>query len=85
MLPLLDNPGFRERALPLSVETWHWMIEHGVAPPRAELLRGLIVEKISKSPLHTKLLARLLKVRSDVLSLLQLNLPTLFPDLARVS
>jgi Putative restriction endonuclease len=61
MLPLLDTPGFRERALPLSVETWHWMIERGVAPPRAELLQGLIVEKMSKSPLHTKLLDRLWK------------------------
>ncbi len=59
MVPLLSHPGFRDRTLPLSVETWHWMVEKGLAPARAELLRGVIVEKMPKSPLHTKLVARL--------------------------
>lgn len=37
------------------------MVEKGMAPARAELLRGVIVEKMPKSPLHTKLTARLLR------------------------
>lgn len=59
MVPLLSHPGFRARTLPLSVATWHWMVEKGLAPARAELLRGVIVEKMPKSPLHTKLVTRL--------------------------
>ena len=62
MVPLLSHPGFRARTLPLSVEAWHWMVERGLAPARAELLRGVIVEKMPKSPLHTKLVARLWSV-----------------------
>lgn len=35
------------------------MVEKGLAPARAELLRGVIVEKMPKSPLHTKITTRL--------------------------
>jgi Uma2 family endonuclease len=60
MLPILSQHGFRQRAMPLSVKAWHQMIEGGLAPKRAELIRGVIVEKMSKSIFHTKLSARLL-------------------------
>ncbi len=60
MLPILDLPGFQQRALPLSVAAWHQMIDTGLAPDRAELIRGAIVEKMSKSIAHTKLSARIL-------------------------
>lgn len=59
MLPLL-TPGLQKRALPLSVAAWHGLIHQGLAPARAELLRGVIVEKAAKSILHTKLNHRLL-------------------------
>jgi Uma2 family endonuclease len=36
------------------------MIANGLAPKRAELLEGVIVEKMSKSLLHTQLLTQLL-------------------------
>lgn len=55
----LPTPGLQKRALPLSVAAWHGMIRDGLAPVRAELLRGVIVEKMSKSILHTKLNHRL--------------------------
>ncbi len=55
MLPILSQPAFQQRALPLSVEAWHQMIDKGLAPERAELIRGVIIEKTSKSFLHTKL------------------------------
>lgn len=58
MISLL-NPGFQKRVLPLSVAAWHAMIRDGLAPDRAELLRGVIIEKMSKSILHTKLNHRL--------------------------
>lgn len=56
MLPILEQlPSLKKRAMPLSVEAWHQMINKGLAPERAELIRGVIIEKMSKSILHTKL------------------------------
>ena len=43
------------------------MIAQGLAPRRAELLRGVIYEKMSKSILHIKLAARLLDVLQKAL------------------
>jgi len=60
MSELLQLPGIRHRARPLSVKAWHHMIANGLAPKRAELLEGVIVEKMSKSILHTQLLTELL-------------------------
>lgn len=62
MLPLLQNPAFQKRAMPLSIEAWHQMVAKGLVPKRAELIRGVIVEKMSKSILHTKLAGRLLAI-----------------------
>lgn len=58
MSDLLRLPGIQNRARPLSVKAWHNMIANGLAPKRAELLEGVIVEKMSKSILHTRLLSR---------------------------
>ena len=58
MSDLLELPGIKNRARPLSVKAWHGMIASGLAPKRAELLEGVIVEKMSKSILHTRLLSR---------------------------
>lgn len=61
MLPILDHlTSFQKRAMPLSVKAWHQMIAQGLAPERAELIRGVIIEKMSKSILHTKLAGRVL-------------------------
>ncbi|MFN0076697.1 MAG: Uma2 family endonuclease [Prosthecobacter sp.] len=59
MVSILSKPGFQQRAMPLSIKAWHQMIDAGLAPRRAELIRGVIVEKMSKSILHTKLAARI--------------------------
>ena len=52
MIEILESAEVRQRALPISVSTWHWMIAHGLVSQRAELIRGVIVEKMSKSSLH---------------------------------
>jgi len=59
MIAILESPDIRERTLPISVETYHWMIEHDMVRQRAELIRGVIVEKMSKSSLHEFLVKRL--------------------------
>ena len=64
MLQILEEPTVRERAMPVSVEGYHCMLQAGLVSEKAELIRGVIIEKMSKSPLHiyfTDLLAELAK------------------------
>lgn len=67
MIELLNQPGFQKRVMPLSVRAWHEMIAQGVAPDRAELIQGVIVEKMPKSILHIKLAGRLFKLLLEAL------------------
>jgi Uma2 family endonuclease len=55
MIALLNSSGLQKRARPLSVAAWHAMIRQNLAPARAELIRGVIFEKMSKSILHIRL------------------------------
>ena len=66
MVSILSKPGFQQRAMPLSVKAWHHMIAAGLAPERAELIRGVIVEKMSKSIFHTKLTDALIEYLRSV-------------------
>ena len=52
MMPLLDLPAVRERVHLMSVETYHRLGEMGALTVDVELLRGLVVQKMPKSPLH---------------------------------
>ncbi len=67
MALLIKAPGFHQRALPLSVAAWHQMIANGLAPRRAELIRGVIIEKMSKSIIHSKLAGRIAKLLEHAL------------------
>jgi Uma2 family endonuclease len=62
MVSLLTKPEFQRRAMPISVKAWHGMIAQGLAPKRGELIRGVILEKMSKSILHAKLVSRLMRL-----------------------
>jgi hypothetical protein len=55
MISVLEHPDIRRRAVPISVKTWHWMQQQNLLPRRTEFIRGVIVEKMSNSPLHTGL------------------------------
>ncbi|MES2706961.1 MAG: Uma2 family endonuclease [Verrucomicrobiota bacterium] len=52
MLAILEKPELLRRAVPLSVACYEKMAELGLVDERTELLRGVIFEKMSKSPLH---------------------------------
>ncbi|WP_133510555.1 Uma2 family endonuclease [Candidatus Thiosymbion oneisti] len=60
MIEMLERPAVRRRVLPFSVERYHRLRDSGVVPVRTELLNGVIVEKMTKSPRHTLLAHRLL-------------------------
>lgn len=58
---LIEEPAVRNRAVPMTAEAYHLLGEAGLIPEHVELLEGLVVEKMPKSPLHvfvTEKLAR---------------------------
>ncbi len=59
MAAILDLAEVRERVARWSVEDYEHLVEQGLAPKRGELIRGIIIDKMSKSPLHCKLAKRL--------------------------
>ncbi|RYE55955.1 MAG: Uma2 family endonuclease [Rhizobiaceae bacterium] len=59
MLPILEVPSIRRRAVPITVETYHAMAAQGMVEEKTELLRGVIIAKVSKSPLHEYIANRL--------------------------
>jgi Uma2 family endonuclease len=59
MAEILELPEVRQRVSRLSVEDYHRLGEYNDRGRRTELIRGIVIEKMSKSPLH-RLIAPLL-------------------------
>ena len=55
MSAILEIPEVRQRVSPLSVEEYHRLDEFNENGRRTELIRGFVIEKISKSPLHSSI------------------------------
>jgi len=56
---ILDEPAIWGAALPISVAQYHRLSADGIVPERTELLQGVIIEQMTKSPLYTFLVQRL--------------------------
>jgi Uma2 family endonuclease len=52
MAAILEIPEVRQRVSSLSVEQYHRLGDYNERGRRTELIRGIIIEKMSKSPLH---------------------------------
>jgi Uma2 family endonuclease len=59
MSAILDEPEVRRQVFPVSVEFYHQAGALGMLGEDVELLDGIIVKKMAKSPLHTLLVAGL--------------------------
>lgn len=59
---ILDLPEVRERVSPLSVEEYHRLGEFNEHGRRTELIRGIVIEKVSKSPLHSTIVSLLYRL-----------------------
>jgi Uma2 family endonuclease len=59
MAEILELPEVRERISRLSVEEYHRLDEFNEHGRRTELIRGFVIEKMSKSPLHRTVASRL--------------------------
>jgi Uma2 family endonuclease len=62
MTSLLENPAVRQQVHRMSIEEYHRAGEAGVISEKVELLRGIVVNKMAKSPLHEFVLQMLLKL-----------------------
>lgn len=67
MASIFDNAAIREAALPITVAQYHQLGEAGIIAQDTELLRGVIVEKMVKSPEHSWLVQRLVDWLRDAL------------------
>ncbi len=56
---VLDEPAIRNCVLPMTSEQYRFMGESGLLENNVELIRGFIVKKMPKPPLHTLLVKRL--------------------------
>src|SRR4051812_1135647 len=56
---ILEIPEVRQRVSRLSVQEYHRLDEYNQRRKRTELIRGIVIEKAPKSPLHTYLAKRL--------------------------
>jgi Uma2 family endonuclease len=59
---ILDIPEVRRRVSPLSVDEYHRLGERNENGRRTELIRGIVIEKTSKSPLHRTIASLLYKL-----------------------
>src|SRR5229473_5092934 len=64
MAAILEIPEVRQRISQLSVAEYHQLGEFNQNGRRTELIRGFLIEKMSKSPLHSILGYRLYKLLS---------------------
>lgn len=62
MSAILEIPEVRERLSTLSVEEYHRLDEYNENLRRTELIRGFVIQKMSKSPLHRTIVSRLYKL-----------------------
>jgi hypothetical protein len=53
MIDILERPEIRRQPAPLSLEGYHVLRDLGLVPVKRELLDGVVVEKMTRSPLHT--------------------------------
>jgi Uma2 family endonuclease len=59
MTTLLEIPEVRQRVSKLTIEQYHLLDEFNESGRRTELLRGFIIDKMPKSPLHSAVVKRL--------------------------
>jgi Uma2 family endonuclease len=62
MTGILEIPEVRRRVSPLTVEEYHRLDEFNERGRRTELFRGIVIEKMSKSPLHRTVSSLLYKL-----------------------
>jgi len=58
---ILEDEEIRKAAMPVTVEQYHLLYEAGIIHEKTELIEGVIIEKMPKSPRHSKAVAAILE------------------------
>lgn len=61
MSSILDKPSVRRAALPISLAQYHRLSAQAIISERTELLQGVIIGQMTKSPRHTYIVGLLVK------------------------
>jgi Uma2 family endonuclease len=51
-IPVLEIPSIRRRVAPLSLTAYHRLRDSDAVGVKTELIEGVVIEKVTKSPLH---------------------------------
>ncbi|MCB1192128.1 MAG: Uma2 family endonuclease [Leptospiraceae bacterium] len=54
-----ENFAIWERGLPISLEAYHFLFKEGLISEKTELLEGVVIEKMSKDPIHSNFVTKL--------------------------
>jgi len=57
-----DEPAIRARMHPIDIATYHAFGEMSHISERTELIRGVIIDQVPKSPLHTSIVQKLARI-----------------------
>ena len=58
---VLQKEFLRENFVPISVEAYHYLAEKNLISEKAELIEGVIIKKMPKSPIHSALVRKLIQ------------------------
>lgn len=65
---ILEDPLTKDSILLLTVEQYHYLGEVGLIPEKTELLEGVIITKMPKSPVHRFIVIKLYKILSKLIN-----------------
>ena len=58
---VLEREFLRENFVPITVEAYHYLAEKNLISENSELIEGVIVKKMPKSPIHSALIRKLIQ------------------------
>jgi Uma2 family endonuclease len=67
MSSILEKRAVRDAALPITVEQYHRLSDQAIVAEHTELLQGVIIEQITKSPRHTYVVQLLVNWLNSIL------------------
>ena len=65
---ILEDPLTKDSILLVTVEQYHYLGEVGLIPEKTELLEGVIITKMPKSPVHRFIVIKLYKILSKLIN-----------------
>ncbi len=65
---ILEDPFTKDSVLLMTVEQYHYLGEAGLIPEKTELLEGVVITKMPKSPIHVFITKKIFQILSSLIS-----------------